>query len=149
MCEVICIQDLSEKVEGSTSNVQNIAKAFFDGLQKQETHQELADRVKLNVVEFRPEMQGIPMVAARPQDRQTQPEGVKEEGFNFENLYYGGKVPLYKPQRDPFYFKLRSWRIKKRFLMKMRNQRQAQLEREALGLEPSLQEKKLRARPLR
>ncbi|KAL8608672.1 hypothetical protein ACOMHN_002901 [Nucella lapillus] len=149
MCDVIGIEDLSAKVEGSTSNVQNITKAFFAGLQKQETHQELADRVKLNVVEFRPELENVPLVVARPQDGPTQEEGIKEEGFNFETLYYGGKVPLYRPKRDPFYFKQRSWRIKKRFLMKMRNQKQAQLEREALGLEPSLEEKKLRARPLR
>ncbi|XP_076442988.1 small ribosomal subunit protein uS5m-like [Babylonia areolata] len=149
MCEVIGIEDLSAKVEGSTSNIQNITKALFAGLQKQETHQELADRAKLNVVEFRSEMDNIPIVVARPKEGQTALEGIKEEGFDFENLYYRGKVPLTKPKRDPFYYKLKSWRIKKRFLMKMRNQKQAQLEREALGLEPSLEEKKLRARPLR
>ncbi|KAK7104937.1 small ribosomal subunit protein uS5m-like [Littorina saxatilis] len=149
ICEVIGIQDMSAKVEGSTTNVQNLTKAFFAGLQRQETHQELADRVKLNVVEFRPDMDNIPLVVARPQDGKTREVGVKEEGFNFEHLYYGGKVPLYRPKAPPFYTKFKSWHIKNRYLVKMRNQRHAQLERLALGIEPSYEEKKRRARALR
>ena len=35
ICEVIGITDLSAKVEGSTTNIQNLTKAFFNGLQKQ------------------------------------------------------------------------------------------------------------------
>jgi ribosomal protein S5 len=37
MCNVIGIEDLSAKVEGSTKNYQNICKAFFKGLEKQVT----------------------------------------------------------------------------------------------------------------
>ena len=93
-------------------------------------------------------MSNIPIVVARPEEAKTREDGIKEEAFNFENMYYGGKVPLYRPKPNPFYYKLKSWRIKKRFLMKMRNQREAQLQRYALGIEPSKEEKKLRARPL-
>ena len=100
-------------------------------------------------MEFRPDTDNIPIVVARPEDGKTREEGIKEEAFDFENLYYGGKVPLYRPKPDPFYFRLKSWRIKKRFLMKMRNQKEAQLQRLMLGIEPSPEEKKLRSRPLR
>ena len=58
-------------------------------------------------------------------------------------------MPLYRPKRNPFYYKLKSWRIKKRFLMKMRNQKESQLQRLALGIEPNPQEKKVRSKPLR
>nr|KAG5714585.1 hypothetical protein BaRGS_007031 [Batillaria attramentaria] len=132
MCEVIGIEDMSAKVEGSTSNIQNMTKAFFKGLQQQETHQELADRIKLNVVEFRPELENVPLLVAAPEDGKTREEGIKQEGFDFENLYYGGKVPLQKRKPEPFYHKFRSWNIKYRWLMKTRNQKKAQYERMAL-----------------
>lgn len=105
--------------------------------------------MKLNVVELRPEMEGIPLVVAKPEDGKTKEEGIKEESFSFENFYYNGRVLLHRKKPTPFFFKYRSWHIKNAFLTKMRNQRQTQLERIVLGLEPNIIEKKIRSRPLK
>ncbi|XP_066538013.1 28S ribosomal protein S5, mitochondrial [Hoplias malabaricus] len=66
MCRLIGIEDMYAKVEGSV-NLLNITRALFQGLAKQETHQSLADRKQLNVVEFREECGPLPVVVARPQ----------------------------------------------------------------------------------
>ncbi|XP_072546649.1 small ribosomal subunit protein uS5m [Salminus brasiliensis] len=66
ICRLIGIKDLYAKVEGSV-NMLNITRALFQGLAKQETHQSLADRKQLNVVEFREERGPLPIVVAKPQ----------------------------------------------------------------------------------
>ncbi|XP_076848208.1 small ribosomal subunit protein uS5m [Brachyhypopomus gauderio] len=65
ICKLIGIEDMYAKVEGSV-NLLNLTKALFQGLVSQETHQALADRKKLNVVEFREEQGVLPFVVARP-----------------------------------------------------------------------------------
>ncbi|XP_028845230.1 small ribosomal subunit protein uS5m [Denticeps clupeoides] len=65
LCRLIGIDDMYAKVEGSV-NLLNITRALFHGLVSQETHQTLADRKKLNVVEFRAEQGPLPIVIARP-----------------------------------------------------------------------------------
>ncbi|KAF4084519.1 hypothetical protein AMELA_G00129650 [Ameiurus melas] len=66
LCKLIGIKDMYAKVEGSV-NLLNITRAFFQGLANQETHQMLADRKQLNVVEFSEERGPLPVVVARPQ----------------------------------------------------------------------------------
>ncbi|KAG9268267.1 28S ribosomal protein S5, mitochondrial isoform X1 [Astyanax mexicanus] len=66
ICRLIGIEDMYAKVEGSV-NLLNITRALFQGLAKQETHQALADRKQLNVVEFRDEQGPLPIVVAKPQ----------------------------------------------------------------------------------
>ncbi|KAL5008279.1 hypothetical protein ScPMuIL_013860 [Solemya velum] len=136
ICEVIGIDDLYCQVEGSTKNIQNLTKAFFAGLINQETHQELADRLKLNVVEFRKETDFVPRIVASPtcEARDTLE---KDENLDFENLYYGGKLEYYKKKPAPFYKKLPCYKWKQVSMHKSRNQRSAQLQRLALGIEPS------------
>ncbi|XP_053093744.1 28S ribosomal protein S5, mitochondrial [Pangasianodon hypophthalmus] len=66
LCKLIGIKDMYAKVEGSV-NLLNITRALFQGLANQETHQSLADRKQLNVVEFSEERGPLPVVVARPQ----------------------------------------------------------------------------------
>lgn len=66
LCKLIGIKDMYAKVEGSV-NLLNITHALFQGLANQETHQMLADRKQLNVVEFSEERGPLPVVVARPQ----------------------------------------------------------------------------------
>ncbi|XP_030643340.1 small ribosomal subunit protein uS5m [Chanos chanos] len=66
LCKLIGIQDMYAKVEGSV-NLLNITRALFNGLASQETHQALADKKQLNVVEFRSERGPLPIVVACPE----------------------------------------------------------------------------------
>ncbi|KAK1793677.1 hypothetical protein P4O66_012033 [Electrophorus voltai] len=65
ICKLIGIEDMYAKVEGSV-NLLNITRALFHGLASQETHQALADKKQLNVVEFREEQGVLPIVVAQP-----------------------------------------------------------------------------------
>ncbi|XP_068184326.1 small ribosomal subunit protein uS5m [Antennarius striatus] len=67
LCKLIGIKNMYCKVEGST-NILNITKALFKGLTNQETHQTLADKKRLHVVEFQPQRDPLPIVVASPTD---------------------------------------------------------------------------------
>nr|XP_046258431.1 28S ribosomal protein S5, mitochondrial [Scatophagus argus] len=74
LCRLIGIKDMYCKVEGSI-NMLNITRAFFKGLANQETHQMLADKKQLHVVEFRSQQGPLPTVVASPKDgARTDPE---------------------------------------------------------------------------
>ncbi|TKR70086.1 hypothetical protein L596_022154 [Steinernema carpocapsae] len=66
ICEAIGIKDIYVKVEGSTKNYLALTHAFVTGLQNQETHQQLAERKGLNVVEMRPGRHYLPQIIASP-----------------------------------------------------------------------------------
>ncbi|XP_036608598.1 28S ribosomal protein S5, mitochondrial [Trichosurus vulpecula] len=66
ICKLIGIKDLYAKVTGSV-NLINVTKGVFHALSKQETHQQLAERQSLHVVEFREECGPLPIVVASPQ----------------------------------------------------------------------------------
>ncbi|KAM4695019.1 small ribosomal subunit protein uS5m [Discoglossus pictus] len=77
MCKLIGIQNMYAKVSGST-NLLNLTRAFFLGLSKQETHQQLADKKSLHVVEFRDECGPMPRIVATPMGalrKDPEPEG--------------------------------------------------------------------------
>ncbi|XP_053568574.1 28S ribosomal protein S5, mitochondrial [Bombina bombina] len=77
ICKLLGIQDMYAKVSGST-NLLNLTRAFFLGLSKQETHQQLADKKGLYVVEFRDECGPLPRIVASPQGalrKDPEPEG--------------------------------------------------------------------------
>ncbi|KAM9317050.1 small ribosomal subunit protein uS5m [Gastrophryne carolinensis] len=77
ICKLIGIKDMYAKVSGSC-NLLNITRALFQGLSEQETHQELANRKSLLVVEFRDECGPLPRVVASPQgplSKVPEPEG--------------------------------------------------------------------------
>ncbi|XP_019743653.1 28S ribosomal protein S5, mitochondrial-like [Hippocampus comes] len=74
LCKLIGLKDIYCKVEGSV-NLLNITRALFSGLAQQETHQMLADKKQLHVVEFRQERGPLPLVVASPKEGlRTQPE---------------------------------------------------------------------------
>ncbi|XP_070578511.1 small ribosomal subunit protein uS5m-like [Ptychodera flava] len=66
ICRLAGIKDLHARVYGST-NPLNICHAVFQGLSNQETHQQIADRHGLHLVEFREECDNFPRVVASPQ----------------------------------------------------------------------------------
>lgn len=66
ICEVIGIKDIYVKVEGSTKNYLALTHAFVTGLLNQETHQQLAEKKGLHVVELKPGRQYYPQVVASP-----------------------------------------------------------------------------------
>ncbi|NXS62866.1 RT05 protein, partial [Brachypteracias leptosomus] len=66
ICKLIGIKDMYAKVSGS-KNLINITRALFDGLTQQETHQQLANKKSLCVVEFREEQGPLPVVVALPE----------------------------------------------------------------------------------
>ncbi|XP_044516720.1 28S ribosomal protein S5, mitochondrial [Gracilinanus agilis] len=66
ICKLIGIKDMYAKVTGSR-NLINLTRGLFHGLSKQETHQQLADKKSLHVVEFRDECGPLPIVVASPQ----------------------------------------------------------------------------------
>ncbi|XP_078398757.1 small ribosomal subunit protein uS5m isoform X1 [Cetorhinus maximus] len=65
ICKLIGIKDMYAKVSGST-NLLNITRALFQGLSKQETHNDLADKKGLHVIEFRDECGPLPLIVASP-----------------------------------------------------------------------------------
>ncbi|OCT79827.1 28S ribosomal protein S5, mitochondrial [Xenopus laevis] len=77
ICKLIGITDMYAKLSGSI-NLLNLTRALFLGLAKQETHQELADKKGLHVVEFSEERGGLPVVVASPRGalrKDPEPEG--------------------------------------------------------------------------
>lgn len=54
------------KVEGNTKNYLALTHAFVTGLLHQETHQQLAERKGLHVVEMRPQRHYYPEIVASP-----------------------------------------------------------------------------------
>ncbi|XP_076689561.2 small ribosomal subunit protein uS5m isoform X2 [Callospermophilus lateralis] len=65
ICRLIGIKDMYAKVSGSV-NMLNLTRGLFHGLSRQETHQQLADKKGLHVVEFREECGPLPIVVASP-----------------------------------------------------------------------------------
>ncbi|XP_040906367.1 28S ribosomal protein S5, mitochondrial [Toxotes jaculatrix] len=67
LCKLIGIKDMYCKVEGSI-NYLNITRALFTGLANQQTHQTLADKKRLHVVEYQLERGPLPVVVASPKE---------------------------------------------------------------------------------
>ncbi|XP_053291672.1 28S ribosomal protein S5, mitochondrial isoform X1 [Pleuronectes platessa] len=65
LCKLMGIQDMYCKVDGSI-NYLNITRALFTGLANQETHQTLANKKELHVVEFQSQRGPLPLVVASP-----------------------------------------------------------------------------------
>lgn len=77
ICKLIGIKDMYAKLSGS-HNMLNLTRALFLGLAQQETHQDLANKKGLYVVEFREECGPLPRIVATPQGALStipEPEG--------------------------------------------------------------------------
>ena len=116
VCELVGIKDLAVNVEGRI-NYSHILKAFLLGLLRQRTHQELANEMRLHLVEFRQETHNFPKVVASPEDGyvRTKDEIKPDEILDFQVISFDGNKPLLKPKPRPFYERLPSWeqRLKK------------------------------------
>ncbi|XP_029554536.1 28S ribosomal protein S5, mitochondrial [Salmo trutta] len=77
ICKLIGVEDMYAKVEGSV-NLLNITRALFTGLANQETHQSLAEKKQLHVVEFQPERGPLPLIVATPK-KGVRPDPEPEE----------------------------------------------------------------------
>ncbi|XP_036040183.1 28S ribosomal protein S5, mitochondrial [Onychomys torridus] len=76
ICRLIGIKDMYARVTGSM-NMTNLTRGLFHGLARQETHQHLADKKGLHVVEFREECGPLPILVASPQgalSKEPEPE---------------------------------------------------------------------------
>ncbi|XP_022257545.1 putative 28S ribosomal protein S5, mitochondrial [Limulus polyphemus] len=120
ICEIIGIKDLYAKVEGST-NINNLTKAFFLGLQNQKTHQQLAQEKGLHVVEYREERDNFPQVIASPSKCRTMKEINPQEVIDYNEHINEGKVELIKTKRRPFYEYLDSWEYRVKKIERFRN----------------------------
>ncbi|ELU12582.1 hypothetical protein CAPTEDRAFT_156921 [Capitella teleta] len=127
LCQMIGIKDLHVRVEGSTKNIRAITKGFFDALNNQENHQDLANRTGYHIVERRKERDYFPTVVASPVDREVKQERMTNEEedieLDYERLYHGGRSEYKHPPRKQFYEKTVGWRRRYAREHKARNQR--------------------------
>uniref|UniRef100_A0AC35UGC6 S5 DRBM domain-containing protein n=1 Tax=Rhabditophanes sp. KR3021 TaxID=114890 RepID=A0AC35UGC6_9BILA len=105
ICEAIGIKDIYVKVEGSTKNYLALTHAFVTGLLNQETHQQLAERKGLHVVEFKASRQYFPEIVASPIDTEIKKESQIElvDKLELEDFYGEGRYPLKKKRSPPFW----------------------------------------------
>uniref|UniRef100_A0AC34GWD5 S5 DRBM domain-containing protein n=1 Tax=Panagrolaimus sp. ES5 TaxID=591445 RepID=A0AC34GWD5_9BILA len=108
ICEALGIKDIYVKVEGNTRNYLALTHAFVTGLLNQETHQQLAERKGLHVVEMKPSRQYFPEVIASPilTPLRSEEDLLPIERLKLDDFYGEGRYPLYKEKPPPFYSKL-------------------------------------------
>ncbi|XP_034192655.1 mitochondrial ribosomal protein S5 isoform X1 [Osmia lignaria lignaria] len=107
-CEALGIKDMYAKVEGAI-NVPHIVKAFFIGLLKQKSFQEMANEKQLHVVEMRRESSYFPTVLASPAESRKETEISSSENLDYKQYLLDGRVFLRKKPYVQFYTKLPSW----------------------------------------
>ena len=111
ICEVTGIKDLHAKVEGST-NIQHIVKAFFIGLLKQRTHEEIVEEKKLHLVEFCEENNYFPNVLASPVGECRKSIDVKsDEVLDFTQYSLDNRVIYKRKKFPPFYSTYKSYQV--------------------------------------
>ncbi|CAG7645674.1 unnamed protein product [Allacma fusca] len=108
ICELVGIKDIYAKVEGSM-NMQHLIKAFMLGLLSQKTHDELANKKMLYLVEQREENEMFPTVVGIPDVCRTKEEVKPEEILDFSLTGFDERLPLRRRLYQPFYTKLPGW----------------------------------------
>ncbi|XP_018324337.1 28S ribosomal protein S5, mitochondrial [Agrilus planipennis] len=148
VCEVIGIKNLYAKVEGST-NVQHIVKAFFLGLLRQKTHQEIANDKQLHLVEFSKDNEYYPKVLASPTVCRKADEIRHHEVMDFTQYCYDGRIVLKRKKFPIFYTKHKSWEVhlKKQEYLRNLDKTQTYLRAEYGELKSFLTEKYPECRP--
>ncbi|XP_076235168.1 mitochondrial ribosomal protein S5 [Calliopsis andreniformis] len=125
ICEAVGITDIYAKVEGS-DNIPNLVKAFFIGLLRQKTYQQMANEKKLHLVEFNGKTT-FPKVVASP-DTVRKPEEIKRnEILDFNQYVMDGKIVLRKKKPLPFYTKLESYSTYIRKMERIRDHAQMRI----------------------
>ncbi|XP_034112015.1 small ribosomal subunit protein uS5m [Drosophila nasuta] len=100
ICKAIGIRDLHAKIEGST-NLQHIVKAFFIGLMRQKTYQDIANESCLHIVESQMARNGYTEIKASPH---MDPKNADNDRIiDFMQFTLGNKIVLRKKSVPPFY----------------------------------------------
>lgn len=85
---MVGIKDIYVKVENSTNNYRALVNAFITGLINQETHQQLAERTRLHVVEFNPNRQFLPAILSSPKTVPLKDESeMTEVEVNYKDVF--------------------------------------------------------------
>ncbi|XP_013388566.1 putative 28S ribosomal protein S5, mitochondrial [Lingula anatina] len=132
-------RDLYAKSEGQIKNYRNLTKAFFKALDRQKTHQQIADHFGLNVVEIRPDRDNLCILKASPsppdpENLSSYITGVKIKPisnldvFDYDTQLYGMKR-RYKRFGLPFFWKYRTHKSELLYLYKTRNQKTSAVQR--------------------
>lgn len=128
VCKAIGITDIHIKLDKRSSSTLCLIRAFLLGLEKQRSHQSVADEKGLHVVEFRQEHDWFPKVIASPTGHlRTEEEISANEELDYDAIMNEGRVILQKKKPPPFYTKLPSWEIHLRKTDNLRNQREVRL----------------------
>ncbi|RWS22886.1 28S ribosomal protein S5-like protein [Leptotrombidium deliense] len=103
ICDCIGIKDLFVSINGPKKNYVNIVRAFFIGLIKQKTYQELADEKNLHLVEFREERDYFPVVVASPSSGyvRKREEILPNEVMDFHMHLYNGLIKVQNAPKIP------------------------------------------------
>ncbi|XP_055935107.1 28S ribosomal protein S5, mitochondrial-like [Argiope bruennichi] len=123
ICEVLGIKDLWAKVEGPTHNYQCITRAFFIGLHKQKSPEQLANEKGLHVVEMRKNRDYYPVVVASPERCRTEEEIGPTELLDFNVHLFNGKVEAPREKYKPFYVNFPSYIKEMKDRESLRNQK--------------------------
>jgi len=101
ICRAIGIKDLQHaKIEGST-NLQHIVKAFFIGLMRQKSYQDIANESALHIVERQMAKNGFAEIKASPLMNSTITES--DRIIDFMQFTLGNKIVLQKKKLPAFY----------------------------------------------
>ncbi|GFY76066.1 28S ribosomal protein S5, mitochondrial [Trichonephila inaurata madagascariensis] len=123
ICEMIGIKDLYAKVEGPTKNYQCITKAFFIGLHRQKSLEEIANEKGLHLVEMKKSRDYFPVVVASPEKCRTEEEIGPTEQLDYRLHLLNGRVEAPRKKYEPFYFKFPSYIKEMKDRERQRNQR--------------------------
>ncbi|OQR73348.1 28S ribosomal protein S5 [Tropilaelaps mercedesae] len=136
LCKLIGIKacttqdsDMYAKVDTRNTNMLHLIRAFLLGLQKQKSHQDIAEEKRLHVVEFRPERSFFPEIIASPKNApvRTSDEIGSYEELDINRYISGGKMIIQKPKKMPFYTRLPGWEIHLRKTDNLKNERMVRL----------------------
>ncbi|XP_032592806.1 28S ribosomal protein S5, mitochondrial [Drosophila grimshawi] len=124
ICKVIGIKDLYAKIEGST-NLQHIVKAFFIGLMRQKSYQDIANESSLHIVERQMAKNGLTEIKASPLfDTKT---AGKDRIIYFMQFTLGNKIVLRKKRIPPFYVNSKGHNLYELKTERFRNQSNVRL----------------------
>lgn len=90
VADVLGIEDMRCKITGSTTPI-SVVRAVFQGLLSQETHDQLAERKGLHVVEFRPENSMRPAIVASPSPQAAREaekqRTLEDKDYDFDEIF--------------------------------------------------------------
>ncbi|KAH8347656.1 hypothetical protein KR059_002471 [Drosophila kikkawai] len=119
ICKVIGIKDLHAKIEGST-NLQHIVKAFFIGLMRQKSFQNIATETDLNIVQQQKSKIGYTEVKGIPLSKPAPFSNIQV--IDYMHYTLGNKIVLKKKEVSPFYIYTKGHELKQIKNERFRNQ---------------------------